>query len=139
MLFTKHTDISLRLLMHLAMHTESVSTVKEIAIKYHLSQNHLVKVVHKLAKHGYIISTKGRGGGLVISAKGLDATVGEIVRITETSLSVFDCDGSGCPLVPSCKLKTITSVASDAFFKVLDNYRISDLVTNRSQLLRLIG
>lgn len=139
MLLTKHTDLALRVLMHLEMCTGQICTVKEIAEKYKISRNHLVKVVHSLAQRGYILSTKGRGGGLKIAPKGSEATVGIIVREMENTLEVFDCAGSNCPLASACKLQSVVNEGAKAFLKVLDQYKITDLVKNKVTLLQLIG
>lgn len=125
--------------MHLEMCTGQICTVKEIAEKYNISRNHLVKVAHSLSLRGYILSTKGRGGGLQISQKGSEATVGLIVREMENTLEVFDCAGSNCPLVTACKLQSVVNEGAKAFLKVLDQYQVSDLVKNKAQLLKLIG
>ena len=139
MLLTKHTDLSLRVLMHLSLQQGEMSTVKEVAEKYHVSQNHLVKVVHTLASLGYIQSIQGRGGGIKLAEKTANVSVGEIVRVMENTLEVFDCVGSNCPIAPSCILSVAVNEATHAFLQVLDNYEIRDLVTNRSQLLKLIS
>lgn len=139
MQLTKYTDISLRVLMHLALNPEKRATITEISDIYNVSRNHLLKVVHQLAIQGYIVSTQGRGGGISLANGTENVTVGEIVREMEQSLELIDCEGSGCPLTPSCNLKRALNEAMNAFLSKLDDYTIADLVSNRRQLLRLIG
>src|SRR5215218_4775640 len=62
MYLTKHTDYALRVLIFLAQR-EELSTVREIAAAHGISQNHLMKVVMRLAKLGYVESIRGNGGG----------------------------------------------------------------------------
>ena len=63
MRLTKHTDIALRVMMHLAVERETHTTVRYVARRYNVSRNHLVKVVHELVNLGYLSSVQGRGGG----------------------------------------------------------------------------
>ena len=44
------TDYALRLLMHLAVNEGGLSTIAEIAERYQISKNHLMKVAHLLGK-----------------------------------------------------------------------------------------
>jgi len=139
MQLTKYTDLSLRVMMHLALEPEKLGTIKDISERYRVSRNHLVKVVHKLATLGYIESVKGRGGGIRLAMPANEINVGEVVRLTENTLVLIDCEGSGCPLTPSCLLKRALDDATHAFLKTLDQYAIADLVRNRTQLIRLIS
>ena len=69
MQLTKLTDLSLRVLMHLALDPDELGTVKAIAEHYNVSRHHLVKVVHKLVRLGYLRSTRGRGGGISLAGR----------------------------------------------------------------------
>jgi Rrf2 family nitric oxide-sensitive transcriptional repressor len=45
---TRYTDYALRVLMHLAAKPDRLSSIRDIALSYGISQNHLMKVVHDL-------------------------------------------------------------------------------------------
>lgn len=139
MQLTKHTDLSLRVLIYLALKPGELGVISDIARHYGASRNHLVKVVHKLASLGYINSYQGRGGGINLKKQADNIIVGKVVRDMENTMDVIDCVGTGCPLLPACHLKPILNRAASAFLKVLDNYSIADLITNKQQLLKLIG
>ena len=136
---TKQTDISLRVLMHLALEPEELSTITQIAARHKLSRNHLMKVVHHLVGLGYLSSVRGRGGGISLARPAGRINVGEVVRATEATLDVVDCGAYECPLAGKCILKGALNEATDAFLAVLDGYTVADLTRNRRQLLRLIG
>ncbi|WP_280641933.1 RrF2 family transcriptional regulator [Gallibacterium genomosp. 3] len=55
------TDYNLRVLLYLAAHQEKLSTIQEIATVYNISENHLMKVIHHLAKNNFIQSIRGKG------------------------------------------------------------------------------
>ena len=139
MQLTKHTDLSLRVLIYLALKPGQLGVISDIARHYGASKNHLVKVVHRLATLGYINSFQGRGGGIRLSKQADNIIVGKVVRDMENTMDVIDCVGTGCPLLPACHLKPILNAATSAFLEVLDNYSIADLITNKQQLLKLVG
>ncbi len=139
MQLTKYTDLSLRVLMHLALEPDELATTKDIAERYNVSSNHLVKVVHRLVTLGYVLSIQGRSGGICLAMPANEINVGEVVRQMENKLDVMDCVGAECPLQPACHLKTVLNAATTAFITTLDGYTVADLIPNRRQLLRLIG
>lgn len=140
MQLTKYTDLSLRVMMHLAIRDDgSLATIKEVSELYNVSRNHMVKVVHNLATLGYIDSTAGRNGGIKLAVPAHEIVVGDIVRAVEPSLHLIDCESQKCPITSACLLKEALDESMKAFLKVLDSYTISDLVRNKVQLLRLIS
>ncbi len=136
---TKHTDISLRVLMYLGINKGEICNISDIAKKINVSRNHLVKVVHKLAGFGYIKSKQGRGGGILIDGDLNEIRVGDVVRDMEATLTIVDCSNMSCPLTPSCILKRALDDATNAFMKRLDAYTLDDLIRNKRTLVRLVG
>src|SRR5690606_20885372 len=82
MYLTLYTDYSLRTLMFLATVDRS-STISEVADAFHISRNHLVKVVHHLAREEFILSTRGKSGGITLARSPRRITVGDVVRAME--------------------------------------------------------
>jgi Rrf2 family nitric oxide-sensitive transcriptional repressor len=64
MKLTSFSDYTLRVLMYLAMHRGELATIQAIAESYAISENHLMKVVHQLAKSGLIESVRSKGSGI---------------------------------------------------------------------------
>lgn len=124
------TDFSLRLLIYLArLPAPGMATIAEIADYYQISRNHLVKVANSLANHGFIISTRGKGGGIQLARPANTIGVGDVVRQTEQNMDLvecFDSTSNQCRLIRNCFLKATLYEAQRAFMAVLDKYTLAD-------------
>lgn len=139
MQLTLHTDYSLRVLMYLALESGRLATISDVANAYSISRNHLVKVVHALAGHGFINTYRGKGGGMQLARDPAEISVGAVVRRMEGTLEIIDCTGPACAILPGCLLKGVLDEARDAFLAVLDGYTLQDLVASRRpRLARLL-
>lgn len=124
------SDYSLRVLMFAALKGSSFS-IQDVAEAFHISRNHLVKVVNFLAKLGYLDTRRGRGGGIELGMPPEDIRVGLLVRRTENSpviVECFDPKTNTCPINGNCRLKGVLAEAVEAYYSALDRYTIRDLV-----------
>lgn len=138
---TRFTDYSLRVLIYLAVKGEQRSTISEIAERFAISRNHLMKVVQDLNHQGYITSIRGKHGGLLLKRAPETIPLGELVRDTERDLTLVECfgDDNECIITPACRLKPILAEALSAFLAVLDHYTLADLLgPQRPRLVRLL-
>jgi Rrf2 family nitric oxide-sensitive transcriptional repressor len=139
---SQFTDYSLRVLIRAALCEAGERTsAREIADGFGISHNHIVKVVHNLAKLGYLETSRGRGGGITLARPATEIGVGEIVRKTE-NLALVECLGSkgGCCVIsPVCDLKRVFAEARNAFLAVLERYTLDDLVRSKSALRSLLN
>lgn len=142
MRLTTYSDYALRVLMYLALKSDGLSTIAEIAGSYNVSEAHLMKVVHHLGVAGYIETVRGRGGGLRL-AKPVEAIgLAEIIRMTEPDMAIVSCLkplNAPCKINPSCVLKRAMERAQQAFMEVLEGYTLADLVAPRGRLSNLLG
>ncbi|MBE1555130.1 RrF2 family transcriptional regulator [Sporosarcina limicola] len=142
MRLTMYTDFSLRVLIYLgAKEPEAISTVQEISDTFHISKNHLTKVVHELGKMGLIETIRGRGGGIRLKVEPENINIGELVRKTEDDFQLVECFNSGtnsCILSPVCKLKGALYEALVAYLAVLDSYTIADFIVNKDELSSIL-
>lgn len=131
MRFTRYTDYALRVLMYLGRKGEDLSTIKEIAARYGISENHLMKVVHQLGRHGYITTIRGRQGGMRLAAAPDKINIGEVVRATEDGLRIVECfddQSNTCPITKVCGLAGMIDEALAAFLAVLDQKTLADVL-----------
>ena len=144
MQLTRFTDYSLRVLIYLGLHQAQLSTIGEIAKNYDISENHLMKVVHALAGHGYIETVRGKGGGMRLSRDPAMINIGDVVRDTEENLDIVECFNPAnqvCPLLPACALKSVLSEARKSFLATLDRYTLADLIQGpaRPRAAKIVG
>jgi Rrf2 family nitric oxide-sensitive transcriptional repressor len=112
---------------------QTAATIQEIAEQHDISKSHLTKIVMTLAAEGYLITSRGRGGGLRLGRPASEIVIGEVVRKTESDFSMVECfqDGiSRCALMPSCRLKNVLADALKAFFEKLDSVTLADLMVD---------
>ncbi|MGH6818905.1 MAG: RrF2 family transcriptional regulator [Methylovirgula sp.] len=142
MRLTHYTDYSLRVLIYLGLRPERLSSIREIAVAYGISESHLMKVAHALGKGGYVATLRGRGGGLKLAKSPSEIGVGEVVRHTEDDVALADCfvPGPECRIDGPCRLQHLLREALQAFFAVLDQYTLADLLqVNRTLLKASLG
>lgn len=140
MKLTTFSDYTLRVLMYLAVERDGLATITEIATAYGISENHLMKVVHQLARAGVIETVRGKGGGIRLLLDPADIRLGQIVRTSEGNSPIVEClsdEPGGCRITPACRLAPILVRAFDALYQTLDEYSLADLVEDPRQSQRI--
>ncbi|WP_174873333.1 Rrf2 family transcriptional regulator [Vogesella oryzae] len=130
MQLTHFTDLGLRVLMYLSTPSATPVTIGEIAERFSVSRNHLVKVVHFMAQQGWLATSRGKGGGLALARQASHYRLGEIIRTLEDIGDLIDCAEPACFLRGRCRLKGVLDEALAAFFAVLDRYTLADVVAS---------
>lgn len=133
MRLTQYTDFALRLLMLLALEPDELHTVEEAARRYEISRHHLTKVAQRLVQTGFVISLRGRRGGLRLALPPQDINLGAVVRATEDNFALVECFDKGrnqCVVTPVCGLRGPLENALHAFLCELDRHSLADLFKN---------
>lgn len=141
MRLTHFTDNALRALTYVAIHGEEPSRITDIARRLGMSEDHLAKVVRRLAELGFLATIRGRSGGVLLARPARDIVVGDVVRATEDNMVLVECFDpltNQCPIAPSCVLARALDAALEAFLAVLDRYTIADLVAHPRELTQLM-
>ncbi|HYB51945.1 MAG TPA: Rrf2 family transcriptional regulator [Burkholderiaceae bacterium] len=131
MQLTRFTDYSLRVLVYLGAHPERLCTISEIADAYRISENHLMKVVNRLASSGYIETVRGKGGGMHLSRAPKMINIGAVVRDMEERFDIVECfreEPGDCPLLPACALRSVLADARHNFLSTVDRYTLQDVI-----------
>ena len=128
---TVFSDYTLRVLMYLALDRTRLATIPQIAAAYGISENHLMKVVHQLARAGVVESVRGKGGGIRLALAPEEIRLGEVIRGSEGDAPIVVClsgDAHACRITSSCRLKGILVDAFDTLYAALDEHTLADLV-----------
>jgi len=125
------------MLMALAAKDDVVS-IDWLADHYGISRNHLAKVAQELVAAGYVVSMRGRGGGLRLARSPAEINVGKVVRSMENFTGFVACMGGkeNCAIDGACGLKPALAGALEAFLTHLDQFDLSQITASRSRLLR---
>lgn len=142
MRLTRQTNYAVRMLMYCAADSANLSRIPDIAKAYSVSELFLFKILQPLAKAGIMQTVRGRNGGVRLARPANEITLLDVVKTTEDNFAMAECfenDASECPLVDSCGLNSALRRALNAFFEVLSEYTIEDLVKARPDINALLG
>ncbi|PHZ84773.1 Rrf2 family transcriptional regulator [Paremcibacter congregatus] len=129
---TYHTDYALRLLMLLAVEDARLHTIAEIARRYGVSRNHMMKISRTLVAAGFITPVRGRNGGLKLAAPAEKINLGAVISVTEDNFNLvecFDAERNSCVISANCGLRNPLRHALQAFLETLRKYTLQDLIT----------
>ena len=101
-----------------------------------------MKVVHRLGLNGYIVTMRGRQGGMRLAQAPAAINLGDVVRHCEDDLRIVECfdpDTNTCPIAGVCALPAILDEALAAFLAVLDRYTLADLMVPRDGLIDILA
>jgi len=115
---------------------EGSQTIDDIASAYGISKNHLMKVAQRLANAGFIISQRGRGGGLILARDPEEINIGSVVRAMEEVSQFVECSPGStnhCIVTPVCGLSHMLADAVEAFLGHLDKFTLADVVEQKEQ------
>lgn len=139
---TQYTDYSLRVLIYLGLKQDQPATIREIADRYGISRNHLMKAVHQLGRLGYIHTARGKKGGISLAHVPELIDIGDVVRHMEEHFDIVECFNSAknhCCIEPVCILKKALHEALNSFLTTLDRYTLADILKSRRGLSALLG
>lgn len=142
MQLNKFTDYALRILMYVSQPQAEPYTIAELSQRLQVSENHAMKIVHFMAKQNWIITTRGKGGGIRLATLTLDLKLGYIVRILQKETQIVECNHPPCILRANCGLKGILDQALEQFYQSLDQYTFHEILSptsNKSQSTSLIN
>lgn len=133
MQLNRFTDLGIRVLLLLSHEPEETFTISQLAESLKVSRNHLMKVVHFLAKQEWLITLRGKNGGVRLARALEEYPLGSTLRILEgngnPTEQLINCSEPPCVLLPSCILGNILDEALKEFYQKLDRYTLQDMVT----------
>ncbi len=128
---------AVRLMLDLATtNSKQPVRLKDVAARQEISDKYLEQIIGILHKAGFVRSVRGAMGGYILTRDPADYTVGEILRLTEGSLSPVDCteDPGLCPRETACATAILWRKISEAVNNVVDNVTLEDLLSWQDSL-----
>ncbi len=123
---------ALRVLLDLAsQNTEERTPLKEIAERQNISQKYIEAIMTLLSKNGLVDAAHGKGGGYKLNRKPSEYIVGDILRLTEGTLSPVVCLEKGsapCPRKNNCKTLPLWTKLDELVEGYLDSVTLADLL-----------
>ena len=133
MQLNRFTDLGIRVLMYLGSIEGPSVTIARLAEDLQVSKNHLVKVVHFMAQQQWLLTSRGKSGGIALAKRPEDNAIGDVVRVLEQNSvngeRLINCQQPPCVLLPACGLPFILQQALEQFYQFLNQYNLADVVT----------
>ncbi len=123
---------ALRVMIDLAeQHTQDRVPLKEIAERQQISQKYIEAIMTLLSKNGFVDAVHGKGGGYRLNKKPEEYRVGDILRLTEGSLSPVACLEKGaevCPRKAECRTLPMWTKLDELVEGYLDSVTLAQLM-----------
>lgn len=106
-------------------------TLDGIAKRQNISEKYLEGILASMTKAKLLSGMRGKGGGYKLVKKAEEYTVGEILRVTEGSLSSVAClkDGAeACDKKDICRTLPIWQGLNDVIYGYLDSITLDSLI-----------
>jgi Rrf2 family nitric oxide-sensitive transcriptional repressor len=128
MRLNKATSHAVRILVDCAKSGDRLIKVADIAQRLDITQQNSFKIVHLLAKAGFLASVRGRHGGVRLARPPAKIRVGDVVRAIEFPAS------DGMERGGQTGLNQIVDDALEAFISVLDQHTLADMAESSQAL-----
>lgn len=123
---------ALRMLIDMAEHqVGDYVPLREVANRQEISEKYLESIVKLLVRGGVLVGLRGKGGGYRLSRPPEQYTVGEILRMTDGSLSPVSClesDSPPCPRMSYCRTLPLWQGLDKLVNGYLDGITLADLM-----------
>lgn len=138
MMISSKGRYALRVMIDLAENcSETYIPLKEISARQEISQKYTEAIMALLSKNGLVDGQHGKGGGYRLSKAAENYTVGEILRITESSLapvSCLDCNSEKCSRADNCRTLPMWSRLDKIINDFFDSVSLTDLMKQPQDL-----
>jgi Rrf2 family protein len=123
---------ALRMMLDLAEHrNQGFIALKDIAGRQNISKKYLEQIVTILNRADILRTNRGHQGGYMLAQAPEKYSVGQILRITEGSLSPISClddDPNRCNRSPYCKTLPMWQGLDKVISDYLDNINLQDML-----------
>ena len=126
---------ALRLLLYLAENqADGFVALKDAAESQGISKKYLEQIVPVLTSNGILKTSRGFQGGYRLAKAPCELTVGEVLRLTEGSLSPVAClegESNECPRCVGCATLPVWKGLERVIHEYLDSITVRDVIDGR--------
>ena len=137
MLISTRGRYALRVMIDLAEHqADGFVPLKVIAQRQDISEKYLESIIKLLVRAKLLNGVRGKGGGYQLTKAPEQYSVGDILRITEDTLSPVTCletDAEICPRAADCRTLALWKGLDKVIRDYLNNYTLADLMRRDSE------
>lgn len=127
---------ALRIMVDLAQQqTNDFTPLKDVSERQDISEKYSEMIVGLLSKAGFLISSRGKGGGYRLSKSADKFTVGSVLKAVEGSLAPVSClemPDNICPRAGECVTLPMWRELEKRIEDYLDSVTIADLANQTS-------
>ncbi|UQZ91147.1 Rrf2 family transcriptional regulator [Deltaproteobacteria bacterium Smac51] len=132
---------SLRILLDLARHRDDgYIPLKTIAEREGISKKYLDQIMLILNRTVFSKSTRGAQGGYKLAKAPAEYTLGDILRLTEGSISRLVClenNGEDSPRSSECTARCVWGGLEKVMTDYLDNMTLQDMLNQHDTILQI--
>jgi Rrf2 family protein len=106
----KETDYALRVLLHLALLPPGDRiTTQEVAQQRLIPKNLIRRITAHLVDAGFLVSVRGRGGGISLARRPEEIVFIEVIEAIEGPVVISECvpQPQECPLSGECPVRSV--------------------------------
>ncbi len=115
-------------------------SVKSISRRQGISNNYLGQIFNQLGRAGLIRSTRGPGGGFMLSRNPGEIKILDIIKAVKEPIAPVACvddkDPDQCERIDTCVARLLWKKLGDRIREVLENTSLEDLLKETDQLSR---
>lgn len=132
MMISTRGRYALRVIIDLAERgSEAYIPLKDIAARQDISQKYVEGIMTQLSKNNLVEAVHGKNGGYRLNKAPAEYTIGEILRVTETSLAPVACLEQGaepCEKAADCRTLPVWDKLNHLVNDYLDSVTVAELM-----------
>jgi Rrf2 family protein len=143
MRLSKKGEYAVRALIEIGLESKqrpnSLIQISNVAQRTNIPEKFLEQILLALRNGGVLKSKRGVEGGYSLAKAPDDITLGEVIRLLDGPLAPIPCvsvtayEPCSCPEEESCGLRIAMQQVRDAIADILDNYKLSRILTEVSK------
>jgi FeS assembly SUF system regulator len=124
------TDYGTVVMSYLAMHAQQALNAKEIALRTHLAQPTVSKLLKMLTRAGLLQALRGAKGGYSLAMSAEKISLVQIINAIEGNIALTECshDHSNCSMETLCNTRSHWQVINKALHNTLNAINLGQLI-----------